>query len=59
MDQKNPEQGFGLSLNNSNDIVLLHDFEQTHHLFLPILNKLLEWNVEFCMPVIERNLVVV
>lgn len=51
--QKDPEQGLGLSLHDSNDIVLLHDFEQTHHLFSPILSKLLEWNIEFGMPVIS------
>ncbi|PWU16052.1 MAG: polysaccharide deacetylase [Chlamydiae bacterium] len=54
MIQKDPEQGLGLSLLNSSDIVLLHDFEQTHHLFSPMLNKLLEWNVEFCTPVIQN-----
>lgn len=37
------------------EIVLFHDFEQTHHLFSPLLNTLIEQNVEFKTPVLEKT----
>lgn len=36
------------------EIVLFHDFEQTHHLFSPMLNTLLSLNVEFAVPSVEK-----
>lgn len=36
------------------EIVLFHDFEKTHELFLPLLNALLSLNVEFAVPAVEK-----
>lgn len=45
----NPEGGYGL-LSDSSDIVLFHDFEQTHHLFKPLIEAILKTSFEtpFC-----------
>jgi len=45
-----PEKGFGLLYKDSNDIVLLHDFNQTHLLFEPIMDCLRKLPVEFALP---------
>jgi len=45
-----PEKGFGLMSQDSNDIVLLHDFNQTHFLFEPIIDCLERLPVEFVLP---------
>jgi len=45
-----PEKGLGLSNLDSRDIVLLHDFKQTHFLFEPIIEGLEALNVEFVLP---------
>lgn len=50
MERNLPEEGYGLSTKDSADIVLLHDFETTHHLFEPIVNKLSEMGVAFATP---------
>lgn len=50
MDREEPEGGFGLHANSSSDIVLLHDFESTHHLFKPMMEHLRALNVDFVLP---------
>ncbi len=37
------------------EIVLFHDFEQTHELFSPLLTKLLDLNVQFRAPLLQKH----
>jgi peptidoglycan/xylan/chitin deacetylase (PgdA/CDA1 family) len=55
MDLHDPEKGLGLNDPDSNDIVILHDFEKTTFLFQPLINKLLTKNLIFQLPRIDAN----
>lgn len=50
MDLHDPEHGLGLNDPNSNDIVILHDFEKTTFLFQPLIDKLLNKPLSFQLP---------
>lgn len=50
MFSQDPENGLGITYEESNDIVLFHDFEQTHHLFQVMVETLLQRKVEFALP---------
>lgn len=53
MMQNDPENGLGLTDASSNDIVLFHDFEQTHALFSPMLQQLIAFPVLFQLPLFD------
>lgn len=48
-----PENGLGISCADSNEIVLFHDFEQTHFLFYPMIKSLINRDIIFAMPEIS------
>ena len=52
--KNDPKKGLGLLYPDSNDIVLLHDFEQTHHLFEPIIDTLEKLPITFELPTFKR-----
>jgi len=41
MEENVPEGGRGLNYKDSNDIILMHDFEETKEMFIPMIKKLL------------------
>ncbi len=51
MDEDEPESGKGLNYPASNDIILMHDFEETADLFEPMVNHLLEKGISFKLPI--------
>lgn len=50
MDEDVPEGGKGLNYADSNEIILLHDLSEISHMFVPIMEKLLEKRLKFEMP---------
>jgi len=50
MDEDVPEGGRGLNFTGSNEIILLHDLFETAHMFVPIIEKLLDKSLEFELP---------
>ena len=53
LEKVDPVKGYSLQNPASADVLLLHDFETTHHVFEPIMDRLIEWDVEFWMPKIS------
>lgn len=53
MDEDSPEKGLGLNFQGSNEIVLIHDHENTPDLFITITEKLMTKNIKFQMPKFE------
>jgi len=51
MDEDVPEGGRGLNFAGSNEIILLHDLPETAHMFVPIIEKLLEKELKFELPI--------
>lgn len=47
LEKKDEKNGFDLRDEKSADLFLMHDFESTHHLFEPLLEKLMSWGVVF------------
>lgn len=50
MDENVPRQGRGLDSIGSNEIILLHDLSETAHIFVPIIEKLLDKGLDFKLP---------
>ncbi len=50
MKQKEHEQGGSLLNTNSNDMILIHDHEETTEAFFEIINELLKMNIKFILP---------
>ena len=50
MDEDVPEEGRGLNFAGSNEIILLHDLSETAHMFVPIIEKLLDKGLKFELP---------
>jgi len=50
MDEDVPEGGRGLNFAGSNEILLLHDLSETAHMFVPIIEKLLDKGLKFELP---------
>lgn len=51
MDQDRPEEGLGLNDSASNEIILMHDFEETSDFFEPIVERLKAKGLVFRLPV--------
>ncbi len=49
LEREDAEKGFGLN-SPSADIILFHDFEETHHLFEPLLQAILAKKPHFLLP---------
>lgn len=54
LEKKDEKKGYDLRDAKSADLFLMHDFETTHHLFEPLLNELLSWNVKFKLPSVKE-----
>ncbi len=54
MDENDPEQGLGLNHSLSNEIVLMHDFDNLTELFQPIIEKLKSKDFVFALPDMEK-----
>lgn len=50
MDENVPEGGRGLNHPRSNEIIMMHDFEQTAKMFVPMIEKLLAKGLKFKLP---------
>lgn len=50
MDENAPEQGLGINNTLSNEIVLMHDFDNLTELFKPLIEKLKSKGFAFAMP---------
>lgn len=50
IDEDVPEEGRGLNFAGSNEIILLHDLSETAHMFVPIIEKLLDKGLKFELP---------
>lgn len=50
IDEDVPEEGRGLNFAGSNEIILFHDLPETAHMFVPIIEKLLDKGLKFELP---------
>lgn len=50
MEQKEHEQGGSLLNTNSNEIIIMHDHEETTDFFFKLIDKLLDMNIKFRLP---------
>lgn len=50
MDEDVPEGCRGLNYSGSNEIILMHDFEETKGIFIPMIEKLITKNLKFELP---------
>lgn len=55
MDENNPKLGLGLNRSLSNEIVLMHDFENLTNLFQPLIEKLKSKGFIFALPPINNT----
>lgn len=55
IEKDNPEEMQGINCSASNDIILIHDHEESREMFKPVINHMLEKGVNFKSPLLKRQ----